>query len=46
VFELGEQLDEEEPGFRFADHAFKPGEYVSLREQEGDLVTFKVISVS
>ena len=46
VFELGEQLDEEEPGFRFADHAFKPGEYVSLREQDGDLVTFKVIAVA
>src|SRR4051794_34610397 len=39
VFELGDDLDEEEPGFRFADHAFRPGEYVSLREQDGDLVT-------
>jgi hypothetical protein len=46
VFELGKDLDEEEPGFRFADHAFKPGEYVSLREQDGDLVTFRVISVA
>ena len=46
VFELGDNLDEEEPGFRFADHAFRPGEYVSLREQDGDLVTFRVDSVA
>jgi len=46
LFELGDELDEEEPGFRFADHAFSAGEYVSLREQDGDLVTFKVISVA
>ena len=45
VFELGDELDEEEPGFRFADHAFKPGEYVSLREQDGELMTFRVASV-
>jgi hypothetical protein len=46
LFELGDNLDEEEPGFRFADHAFKPGEYVSLREQDGELMTFRVISVT
>jgi hypothetical protein len=46
LFELGDELDEEEPGFRFADHAFKPGEYVSLREQDGELMTFRVISVA
>ncbi len=46
LFELGDKLDEEEPGFRFADHAFRPGEYVSLREQEGQLMTFRVTSVA
>ena len=46
AFELGEALDREEAGFRFADHAFRAGEYVSLREAEGELTTFKVISVS
>ncbi len=46
AFELGDKLDEEEAGFRFADHAFRPGEYVSLREADGELTTFKVISVS
>ncbi len=46
VFELGEALDEEESGFRFADHAFLPGEYVSVREPDAELTTFKVVSVS
>ncbi len=40
----GETADEEE-GFRFADHVFKSGEYVSLREQEGELMTFRVIGI-
>jgi hypothetical protein len=46
-FELGAgaKLDAEDDGFRFADHAFVPGEYVSIREEEGDLVTFRVVSV-
>jgi len=36
---------EEEEGFRFGDHAFRVGEYVSVREAEGDLLTFRVVSV-
>jgi len=47
-FELGTgaKLDEEEEGFRFGDHAFRAGEYVSIREEDGELLTFKVISVA
>ena len=45
VFELGEENLDEELGFHFADHAFRPGEYVSIREEEGELFTFKVASV-
>jgi hypothetical protein len=37
--------DEEEAGFRFADHAFKIGEYVSIREFDGDLQTYRVVAV-
>ena len=37
--------EEEEEGFRFGDHTFKTGEYVSVREAEGELLTFRVISV-
>ena len=38
-------VDEEEEGFRFGDHTFKAGEYVSVREAEGQLLTFRVVSV-
>ncbi len=36
---------DEDEGFRFGDHVFKVGEYVSIREAEGDLLTFRVTSV-
>jgi hypothetical protein len=45
-FEFGEALDEEEAGFHFAEHVFREGEYVSVRDPEGELTTFKVVSVS
>jgi hypothetical protein len=35
----------DESGFRFASHAFVPGEYVSIKEQDGALRTFHVVSV-
>ena len=35
----------DEGGYRFDSHAFKPGEYVSIREHDGELRTFKVMSV-
>ncbi len=37
--------DDEDEGFRFGDHVFKIGEYVSIREAEGELVTFRVVGV-
>ena len=43
----GESKDEqEEEGFRFGDHAFQVGEYVSVREEDGGLLTFRVVGVS
>jgi hypothetical protein len=36
---------EDEAGFRLGDHAFRPGEYVSIRDADGDLLTFKVDEV-
>ncbi|MEX0628003.1 MAG: hypothetical protein WEB63_00840 [Cucumibacter sp.] len=36
---------DDEAGFRFADEKFTPGEYVSLREDDGDMHTFRVTSV-
>ncbi len=35
----------EEEGYRFGDHAFKVGEYVSVREPDGEMLTFRVVSV-
>ena len=46
-FELGAgpSFEEEDDGFRFADHAFRTGEYVSIRDEDGALATFRVVSV-
>ena len=44
-YDLEGDPDEDEPGFRFQSHAFVEGEYVSIREHEGDMRTFKVVSV-
>lgn len=37
--------DDDESGFKFESHVFKEGEYVSVREHDGELRTFRVISV-
>lgn len=37
--------DDDEAGYRFGDHAFVPGEYVSVREEDGEMHTFVVFSV-
>ncbi len=37
--------EDDEAGYRFGDHAFVPGEYVSVREEDGDMHTFVVFSV-
>jgi hypothetical protein len=36
---------QDETGFHFETHAFIPGEYVSITEQDGALRTFRVASV-
>ncbi len=40
-----DKAEEEEAGYRFASHAFRPGEYVSIRGEDGELHTFQVVSV-
>ena len=37
--------EDDEPGYKFDSHVFKPGEYVSIREHDGRLRTFKVAAV-
>jgi hypothetical protein len=46
VFDYDEASEEDdEAGYRFAAHAFVPGEYVSIRDENDDLHTFQVVSV-
>jgi hypothetical protein len=37
--------DDDEVGYRFGDHKFEPGEYVSIREANGETLPFKIIDV-
>jgi hypothetical protein len=37
--------DDDESGYRFGTHAFSVGEYVSIRDEDGDMHTFQVKSV-
>lgn len=43
-YDIHSDEEDDEQGFRFGDHTFTPGEYVSIREDEG-LRTFKVTRV-
>ena len=37
--------DDDEAGYRFGEHPFKPGEYVSIKDEDGELYTFQVVTV-
>lgn len=37
--------DDDEAGYRFGGHAFNPGEYVSIKDEDGDMHTFQVVTV-
>jgi hypothetical protein len=46
MFDYGGVSDsDEEVGYRFGAHAFRPGEYVSISDEEGKMHTFTVVSV-
>ena len=34
------RVDDDESGYRFGTHAFRPGEYVSMRDDDGEMHTF------
>ncbi len=40
-----DRSDDDEAGYRFGAHAFAPGEYVSIRDDDGEMHTFQVTSV-
>ena len=37
--------EDDESGYRFGTHVFAPGEYVSIRDEDGEMHTFQVVSV-
>jgi hypothetical protein len=37
--------DDDEAGYRFGSHAFAPGEYVSISDEDDEVHTFRVASV-
>lgn len=37
---------DDEAGYRFGTHAFRQGEYVSIRDEGGDMHTFRVTAVN
>ena len=43
-YDIDSDEEDDESGYRFGDHAFKPGEYVSIREDD-ELRTFRVVTV-
>jgi hypothetical protein len=36
---------DDEAGYRFGDHTFRAGEYVSLREADGEMLPFRIVDV-
>ncbi|MBI3435847.1 MAG: hypothetical protein HY056_12335 [Proteobacteria bacterium] len=46
VFDYDEAADDDdEAGYRFGAHVFRPGEYVSIRDEDGEMHTFQVATV-
>jgi hypothetical protein len=43
-YDIHSDEEDDESGYRFGDHVFKPGEYVSIKEDE-ELVTYRVKNV-
>ena len=44
-YDIKGEPDDDEPGYRFDSHVFAEGEYVSIREHDGRLRTFRVTGV-
>lgn len=46
VFDYDQSAEyDDESGYRFGAHAFTPGEYVSIRNEDGETHTYQVMSV-
>ncbi|ODR97637.1 hypothetical protein AUC69_11035 [Methyloceanibacter superfactus] len=44
-YDLLGDADDDESGYRFGDHVFRQGEYVSIKEHDDQMRTFKVVMV-
>jgi len=44
-YDIHGAADDDETGYRFASHKFIPGEYISIREHDDQMRTFRVTSV-
>jgi len=42
---VADRTDDDESGYRFGAHAFAPGEYVSITNEDGETHTYRVVSV-
>jgi hypothetical protein len=45
-FDFGDQLDNQEPLYRLGEHHFAVGEYVSISDEDGRMLTYKVTEVA
>lgn len=45
-YDIHGDADDDETGYRFGDHIFRSGEYVSIKEHDDSLKTFRVIRVT
>lgn len=41
----GEAAQDDEQGYRFGAHVFRPGEYISIGDPSGDMHTLRVVAV-
>ena len=44
-YDIHGEINDVETGYRLGSHVFRPVEYVSIREHDEDMNTFKVISI-
>ena len=44
-YDIHGDVDDDEVGYRFNAHRFLPGEYVSIREHDDEVRTFRVVAV-
>ena len=45
-FDFGDEVENQEPLYKLAQHRFAVGEYVSITDEDGRLLTYKVTEVA